>query len=111
MGTTYEYTYEYEVTDSNKHNRNTGNHTQRTTGQHTNYTALPRSSNMDPLVNLQHDRIWHKLYDPLNTDKSSHETEAQVCSFFYSINNILFSLKSFESFFFVFFSARFKLLR
>ena len=86
MGTTYEYTYEYEVTDSNKHNRNTantGSHTQRTAGHQSNYssshaTAVNRPGNMDPLVNLQKDRIWHKLYDPPNTDKSSHETEVQV---------------------------------
>jgi hypothetical protein len=78
MGTTYEYNYDYEVTDSKKNNPNPGTRsTQRTTGQQSNYAGsyAPRSSNMDPMVNLQHDRIWHKLYDPLNTDKSPHETE------------------------------------
>ena len=86
MGTTYEYTYDYEVNDSHKHTRNqpgnTNNYPQRTAGQQSNYThsTANRSSNMDPLVNLQHDRIWHKLYDPPNTDKSPHETEVQVCS-------------------------------
>jgi len=82
MGTTYEYTYEYEVTDTNKHHRNTneniGDYTQRT-----NYgvTAPYRSreSTLDSLANLQHDRIWHKLYDPSELDKVAHETEIQVC--------------------------------
>jgi hypothetical protein len=84
MGTTYEYTYDYDMNDSNKHNRNTGNtggNTQRTAGhQSTHSTAhsMRGPSNMDPLVALQKDRIWTKLYDPQNTDKSSHETEVQV---------------------------------
>jgi hypothetical protein len=84
MGTTYEYTYEYEVADSNKHNRATGGNTHRTTGHQSshgasNSTVSRPSNNMDPLVNLQHDRIWHKLYDPIGSDKTSIETEAQVC--------------------------------
>jgi len=82
MGTTYEYTYEYEVTDSNKHSRNTGAESQRTGGHRSNYAASHATvsrPNMDPLMNLQHDRIWNKLYDPLNTEKSSHEAEVQVC--------------------------------
>ncbi len=81
MGTTYEYTYEYEVSDSNKHARstggNTGSHSHRTTGHHSNFGTS--HANMDPLINLQHDRIWNKLYDPLNIDKASQETETQVC--------------------------------
>ncbi|CAF2393568.1 unnamed protein product [Rotaria sp. Silwood2] len=86
MGSNYDYTYEYELTDSNKHNRtnrdNTGRHTQRTAGNQPNLTAahstFSRSSNMDPLVNLQHDRIWHKLYDPPEADKTTHENEVQI---------------------------------
>ncbi len=86
MGTTYEYTYEYEVTDTNKHHRNTGdnygNYTQRTTGQQTNYGLnaphTSRASGMDALANLQHDRIWHKLYDPQELDKTAHEAQIQV---------------------------------
>lgn len=87
MGTTYEYTYEYDVQDSKHHNsnnnsRNPGNRTQRTAGHQSNHSSshapLNRPSGMDPLVNLQHDRIWHKLYDLPNTEKNSNETEAQV---------------------------------
>lgn len=84
MATTYEYTYDYDVQDSkggNNNNRNQGNRTQRTAGHQSNHSShapLHRPSGMDPLFNLQHDRIWNKLYDPLNTDKSGHETEAQV---------------------------------
>lgn len=90
MGTTYDYSYDYNVRDSNKTHRShanaprgtentTGQHTQRTTGHH----SLPgasfnRSSNVDPLLNLQHDRIWNKLYDPIGTDKATHGTEIQV---------------------------------
>lgn len=88
MGSNYDYTYDYDVTDPNKNNRtarnNPGNYTQRTAGNQSNYASthstFGRSSNMDPLTNLQHDRIWHKLYDPLEADKSSIESEAQVCS-------------------------------
>lgn len=78
MGTTYEYTYEYDVQDSknNRNSRNTGNRSQRTT--HSNPHAPLNRPGMDPLINLQHDRIWNKLYDPLNADKNSTETEAQV---------------------------------
>lgn len=87
MGTTYEYTYEYEVTDTNKHHRNangtTGAYTQRATGYPTNTAVAPahtsRSSTMDALAALQHDRIWHKLYDPLELDRVNHEAEIQVC--------------------------------
>jgi hypothetical protein len=82
MGTTYEYTYEYEVTDSNKQHRNTGAESQRTGGNRTNYTGSTTLWNrpaMDPLMNLQHDKIWNKLYDPLNTEKASQEAEVQVC--------------------------------
>ncbi|CAF3820505.1 unnamed protein product [Rotaria sordida] len=85
MGTTYDYTYEYEVTDTNRHHRNTGgnagHYTQRTVGQQPHYGAsLPHASRtdmMDSLANLQHDRIWHKLYDPVDADKATHETEIQ----------------------------------
>ena len=83
MGTTYEYTYEYEVTDTNKHHRNV-NDNQRTTGYHTNTGIAPahtsRSSTMDALAALQHDRIWHKLYDPQELDRVNHEAEIQVCA-------------------------------
>jgi hypothetical protein len=84
MGTTYEYTYEYEVTDTNKHRRNTNdNFSQRAIGHQSNYgISAPytnRTNMVDPLANLQHDRIWHKLYDPLELDKAAHETEIQVC--------------------------------
>ena len=89
MGSTYDYTYEYEMTDTNKPHRtarsNTGNYTQRATNQQTNYATTfatsNRSSAMDPLMNLQHDRIWHKLYDPPDQHKGTYETEIQVCSF------------------------------
>jgi hypothetical protein len=86
MGTTYEYTYEYEVTDTNKHNRSmgghAGNYAHRTTGHPSNY-GVPgaygnRINPVDPLANLQKDRIWHKLYDPLDMDKATHEAEIQV---------------------------------
>ena len=87
MGTTYEYTYEYEVTDTNKHHRNandtTGHYTQRSTGYPTNNGVAAahtsRSSTMDALAALQHDRIWHKLYDPLELDRLNHDAEIQVC--------------------------------
>lgn len=85
MGSNYDYTYDYEVNDSNKSNRNTrnaGQQGQRTARNQSNYAAphstFGRSNNMDSLANLQHDRIWHKLYDPLEMDKASHENEAQV---------------------------------
>jgi hypothetical protein len=85
MGTTYEYNYDYEVNDSKKPNlstANTGSRTQRTAGSQPNYgiphASLNRSGNMDPLINLQHDRIWNKLYDPLNTEKTPHDAEVQV---------------------------------
>ena len=85
MGTTYEYTYEYEVTDANKHGRSNataGNYSQRTAGLHSNYgnaLSLPVRPNVtDPLANLQHDRIWHKLYDPLGAEKALQEVEIQV---------------------------------
>ncbi|CAF0879530.1 unnamed protein product [Rotaria sp. Silwood1] len=85
MGSNYDYTYEHEVTDSNKHHRttrdNTGRHNQRTTGNQSSYapshSTFSRSNNMDPLANLQNDRIWHKLYDPPDTDKTTHENEVQ----------------------------------
>lgn len=89
MGSNYDYTYDYDVNNSNKQNRtarsnNTaGNYTHRTAGNQSNYapssSTFGRASNMDPLVNLQHDRIWHKLYDPTEIDKSANEAEAQVC--------------------------------
>ena len=87
MGTTYEYTYDYDVKDSkgggggnNNNTRNPGNRTQRTAGHQSNHSshAPLHRPGMDPLVNLQHDRIWNKLYDPQNMDKSGHEAEAQV---------------------------------
>ncbi|CAF2522135.1 unnamed protein product [Rotaria sp. Silwood2] len=85
MGTTYDYTYEYEVTDTNRHHRTTGgnggNYTQRAVGHQPHYgVSLPHASRtdmMDSLANLQHDRIWHKLYDPLDMNKTTHETEIQ----------------------------------
>jgi hypothetical protein len=99
MGTTYEYTYEYEVTDSNKHNRTTGNtgaQSQRTTGPSSyatsHHSTFSRATNMDPLVNLQKDRIWNKLYDPTNVDKTSHEAEVQVCEQYIQINIVSFYL-------------------
>jgi hypothetical protein len=88
MGTTYEYTYEYEVTDTNKQHRNPGSnlgsYAQRTTGQNQTHYGIAaahtnRTNMMDSLANLQHDRIWHKLYDPLNADKATHDAEIQVC--------------------------------
>lgn len=84
MATTYDYTYEYEVTDTNKNNRSNaaGHYTHRNAGPQSHYglTAPPssRTNPLDPLANLQHDRIWHKLYDPLSMDKASHEVEIQV---------------------------------
>ncbi|CAF4596852.1 unnamed protein product [Rotaria sp. Silwood1] len=85
MGTTYDYTYEYEVTDKNRHHRTTGgnaeHYTQRAVGHQPHYgVSLPHASRtdmMDSLANLQHDRIWHKLYDPLDMHKATHETEIQ----------------------------------
>ena len=80
MATTYEYNYEYEVTDNNRRHRTnqTGNYSQRAY----NPTAPPsiRTNPIDPLANLQNDRIWHKLYDPLDIEKATHEAEIQVCS-------------------------------
>ena len=92
MGTTYEYTYEYEVGDSNKHqrtNNESSNHfTQRSLGYQPNHGGPApqpsRSNMMDSLVNLQHDRIWNKLYDPTELSKTAHETEIQVCEKFFS---------------------------
>ena len=90
MGTTYDYVYEYDVTDSNRNNRSQKNPTQ--SFQQSTYhppaaSTFGRANNMDPLVNLQHDRIWTKLYDPQGADKVNNETEAQVCytkiSFFF----------------------------
>ncbi|CAF0830802.1 unnamed protein product [Rotaria sp. Silwood1] len=86
MGTTYDYTYEYEVTDKNRHHRTTGgnaeHYTQRAVGHQPHYgVSLPHASRtdmMDSLANLQHDRIWHKLYDPLDMHKATHETEIQI---------------------------------
>jgi hypothetical protein len=87
MATRYEYTYEYEITDPDKYNRtsdvNAGYYTQRTVGQ-PSYSRVPaphtsRSDMADPLVNLQHDRIWNKLYDPISMDKQIHDIEIQVC--------------------------------
>lgn len=83
MATTYEYTYEYDTQDNkgNNNSRNPGNRTQRTAGHSSNFSShapLNRPSGMDPLINLQHDRIWNKLYDPTNTDKTSQDAEAQV---------------------------------
>jgi hypothetical protein len=87
MATRYEYTYEYEITNPDKNNRtsvgNPGNYTQRTVGQ-PSHSRVPaphtsRSDMVDPLVNLQHDRIWNKLYDPISMDKQTHDIEIQVC--------------------------------
>jgi hypothetical protein len=85
MGTTYEYTYEYEVSDTNKRNRvnaTGGNYTHRSTGHQSQYnTIVPpsgRTNPTDPLANLQNDRIWHKLYDPLDVGKATHDIEVQV---------------------------------
>ncbi|CAF1953415.1 unnamed protein product [Rotaria magnacalcarata] len=85
MGSNYDYTYDYEVNDSHKHSRtardNTGQHGQRTARNQSNYAAnhstFSRANNMDTLANFQHDRIWHKLYDPLETDKTSQDNEVQ----------------------------------
>ncbi|CAF1194818.1 unnamed protein product, partial [Didymodactylos carnosus] len=68
MATTYEYTYEYDTADQGKPGKAA---TTTYSGSTTN-----RSAN-DPLANLQHDRIWHKLYDPSHQDKANHETEIQ----------------------------------
>lgn len=83
MGTTYDYTYEYETTDASKHHRNLGgNYNSRVTGHQQHYgISVPhtgRTDMMDALANLQRDRIWHKLYDPLDMNKASHEAEIQV---------------------------------
>lgn len=83
MGTTYEYTYEYEVSDGSRNQRNfndTATHYSQRPPRH-GVTApnASRTSMMDSLVNLQHDRIWNKLYDPLELSKAAHETEIQVC--------------------------------
>ncbi|CAF0946446.1 unnamed protein product [Adineta ricciae] len=84
MGTTYEYTYEYEISDPSKGARNTGGTTQRSVA-HSHPGGIiahsSRSDTIDPLANLQHDRIWSKLYDPVTTDKAQHDIEIQVCSF------------------------------
>jgi len=85
MGSTYEYVYEYEVPSNTRTQRTTGatgtSYQQRSAVQqpvyHQTASTFGRSNNMDPLVNLQHDRIWHKLYDPIGSDKASNETEAQ----------------------------------
>lgn len=83
MGTTYEYTYEYEITDPTKGARNTGGTTQRSVA-HSHPGGIiahsSRSDMVDPLANLQHDRIWTKLYDPVSMDKAQHDIEIQVCS-------------------------------
>ncbi|CAF1579535.1 unnamed protein product [Adineta ricciae] len=80
MGTTYEYTYEYEITDPSKGARNTGGTTQRSVA-HSHPGGIiahsSRSDTVDPLANLQHDRIWTKLYDPVSTDKAQHDIEIQ----------------------------------
>ena len=89
METTYDYTYEYEVTDTGKHHRttgrNAGNYSHRTIERQQNYgTSVPytgRTNMMDTLANLQHDRIWHKLYDPVDIKKTIHDTEIQVSLF------------------------------
>ena len=93
MSTTYDYVYDYEGNDSNRNNRKTGatggsynqNPARNQVNYHSTTTAgtIPysnRLNNMDPLVNLQHDRIWHKLYDPQDSDKVSQDAENQVCS-------------------------------
>lgn len=92
MGTTYDYTYEYEVTDTNRHHRATGgNYNQRSTGHQAHYgVSVPhtnRTDMMDSLANLQHDRIWHKLYDPLDLNKATHDVEIQVCFYRFMFNN------------------------
>jgi hypothetical protein len=83
MGTTYEYNYEYEVGDNNKHHRNPNDKSSHY-HQRTHHGVAPahasRTNMMDSLAALQHDRIWHKLYDPLELDKTAHETEIQVCN-------------------------------
>ena len=97
MSTTYDYVYEYDVTDSNRNHRAPGGYSQKNpTQQQSTYhppaaSTFGRSNNMDPLVNLQHDRIWTKLYDPASVDKANTETEAQVCSAFSFSTGLWFS--------------------
>jgi hypothetical protein len=81
MGTTYEYAYDYEAADNNKHHRNPNDssvHYNQRTHHGISAPHTSRTNMMDSLAALQHDRIWHKLYDPLELDKSAHETEIQV---------------------------------
>ena len=93
MGTTYEYNYEYDVADNNKnrsHNETTGHFPQRTTQHGVTAAHTSRTNVLDSLAALQHDRIWHKLYDPLELDKTAHEAEIQVCNrFFCALKNII----------------------
>jgi hypothetical protein len=94
MGTTYEYNYEYEVADNNKNrspvNDNTG-HFPRQTQHGVAAAHTSRTNMMDSLAALQHDRIWHKLYDPLELDRTVHEAEIQVCNriFFCALKSII----------------------
>ena len=67
MGTTYEYNYKYPVNHSNKH---------RAVGPAATFSA----PGMDPLQSIQHDRIWNRLYDPVDPSKITHEAEVQVGS-------------------------------
>ncbi|CAF1223759.1 unnamed protein product, partial [Adineta steineri] len=86
MGTTYKYTYEYEVQDPTKHTRTTGgnnpgNSTQRSVAPTTHlgvgHAHTSRSNPNDPLANLQHDPIWNKLYDPSNMNQAAHNADIQ----------------------------------
>ncbi|CAF3553054.1 unnamed protein product [Adineta steineri] len=87
MGTTYKYTYEYEVQDPTKHTRTTGgnnpgNSTQRSVAPTTHlgvgHAHTSRSNPNDPLANLQHDPIWNKLYDPSNMNQAAHNADIQL---------------------------------
>lgn len=87
MSTTYDYSYDYDVDHSNRNTRKTTNNNQPSNRYSNNHQTNPavstttysdRLNNMDPLVNLQHDRIWNKLYDPVDSDRIAHDAEAQV---------------------------------
>lgn len=69
MATTYDYNYDYESNESPRRNR----------AYHAPIVPpSSRSNPLDPLVNLQHDRIWSKLYDPNDIERLTHQTEIQV---------------------------------
>jgi hypothetical protein len=83
MGTVYEYVYEYDVPVTTRNQRSTivtEVYNQHPSTRQTIYnnTTSSRTNAADPLSNMQHDRIWQKLYDPLDSDKASHDAEVQV---------------------------------